>query len=72
VASAPASFDKLVVMLVDALRADFVYNHTSSEFKFARQLMAAGKAVPFAAAAHSPTVTLPRIKVRTPLVIWSP
>ncbi|KAK9469340.1 alkaline-phosphatase-like protein [Lipomyces arxii] len=57
----PAVFDKVIFMLVDALRSDFVYSNESS-MHFTQSLIAQGSALPFTARAAPPTVTLPRIK----------
>ncbi|EAA33695.3 alkaline phosphatase-like protein [Neurospora crassa] len=59
-----APFDKLVFMVVDALRSDFVYT-TNSGFKFTQSLIRHGAAIPFTAHATSPTVTMPRLKAIT-------
>ncbi|KAL2887215.1 GPI ethanolamine phosphate transferase 2 [Ceratocystis lukuohia] len=57
-------FDRLVFMVVDALRSDFVYAHGSG-FEFTHELIRNGAAVPFTANARSPTVTMPRLKALT-------
>ncbi|WPH00836.1 Hypothetical protein R9X50_00366600 [Acrodontium crateriforme] len=57
-------FDRLVFMVVDALRSDFVYGHNSG-FDFTQSLIRDGAAVPFTAHAAPPTVTMPRIKALT-------
>ncbi|KAK9451315.1 alkaline-phosphatase-like protein [Limtongia smithiae] len=59
--TAPPVFDKIVFMLVDALRSDFVFANTSS-MTFTKSLITSGDALPFTAHAAPPTVTLPRIK----------
>ncbi|KAI0402726.1 alkaline-phosphatase-like protein [Xylaria palmicola] len=59
-----APFDKLVFMVVDALRSDFVYLEGSG-FEYTRSLINAGVAMPFTAHATSPTITMPRIKAMT-------
>ncbi|KAK0100980.1 major facilitator super transporter protein, partial [Cadophora gregata f. sp. sojae] len=59
-----APFDKVVFMVVDALRSDFVYSNTSG-FLFTQSLIQNGEAVPFTAHATSPTITMPRIKAIT-------
>jgi ethanolamine phosphate transferase 2 subunit G len=62
---APAApFDRLILMVVDALRSDFVYL-ADTGFEFTRQLIKDGDAVPFTANARSPTITMPRIKAIT-------
>ncbi|KAI0481010.1 GPI ethanolamine phosphate transferase [Xylariaceae sp. FL0804] len=60
----PAPFDRLVFMVVDALRSDFVYVQGSG-FEFTQSLIADGVAIPFTAHATSPTITMPRIKAMT-------
>ncbi|ORY63496.1 GPI ethanolamine phosphate transferase [Pseudomassariella vexata] len=60
----PAPFDRLVFMVVDALRSDFVYANGSG-FGFTQSLIADGAAMPFTAHATSPTITMPRIKAIT-------
>ncbi|KAI1128045.1 alkaline-phosphatase-like protein [Nemania abortiva] len=59
-----APFDKLVFMVVDALRSDFVYLEGSG-FEYTRSLINDGVAIPFTAHATSPTITMPRIKAMT-------
>ncbi|KAK3301555.1 alkaline-phosphatase-like protein [Chaetomium strumarium] len=59
-----APFDKLVFMVVDALRSDFVYT-AESGFEFTQSLILNGSALPFTAHATSPTVTMPRLKAIT-------
>ncbi|KAG2176235.1 hypothetical protein INT43_005469, partial [Umbelopsis isabellina] len=61
---APPQFDRLVFVLVDALRNDFVFEK-SSGFSFVQSLISQGSAKPFTAKATAPTVTLPRIKALT-------
>ncbi|KAJ5397270.1 GPI ethanolamine phosphate transferase 2 [Penicillium cosmopolitanum] len=60
----PAIFDKVIFMVVDALRSDFVYSNESG-FSFTQSLIRAGAALPFTAHASSPTVTMPRLKAMT-------
>src|SRR5690625_1656894 len=55
-------FDRLVIMVVDAMRSDLLYN-PSSPMNFTKSLIMNGQTYPFIAYAHAPTVTLPRIKV---------
>ena len=62
--SAPAPFDKVVFMVVDALRSDFVYSN-SSNFHFTQGLIRNGGAVPFTGHASAPTITMPRVKAIT-------
>ncbi|KAI7294501.1 hypothetical protein KC315_g19112, partial [Hortaea werneckii] len=59
-----AIFDRVVFMVVDALRADFVYGHHSG-FAFTQELIRSGAAIPFTAHATPPTVTMPRVKAIT-------
>ncbi|KAL4944741.1 hypothetical protein BDV06DRAFT_76172 [Aspergillus oleicola] len=60
----PKVFDKVIFMVVDALRSDFVYSNNSG-FKFTQSLIRSGAAIPFTAYAGSPTVTMPRLKAIT-------
>ncbi|KAF2158178.1 alkaline phosphatase-like protein [Myriangium duriaei CBS 260.36] len=57
-------FNKVVLMVVDALRSDFVYG-AESGFNFTQGLIRSGAALPFTAYAAPPTVTMPRIKALT-------
>ncbi|KAJ3493366.1 hypothetical protein NLG97_g4774 [Lecanicillium saksenae] len=57
-------FDKLVFVVIDALRSDFVYAKGSG-FEFTQSLIRDGAAIPFTAYARSPTVTMPRLKAIT-------
>lgn len=57
-------FDRLVFMVVDALRSDFVFSQDSG-MKFFQSLIRDGTAVPFTAHASSPTITQPRVKAMT-------
>ncbi|KAK8117300.1 ethanolaminephosphotransferase [Apiospora kogelbergensis] len=57
-------FDRLVFMVVDALRSDFVYTDGTG-FQYTRSLIKDGVAMPFTAHATSPTVTMPRLKAIT-------
>ncbi|KAF2490399.1 alkaline phosphatase-like protein, partial [Lophium mytilinum] len=59
-----APFDKVIFMVVDALRSDFVYSEKSG-FKFTQSLISSGAAIPFTAHATSPTITMPRVKAIT-------
>lgn len=59
-------FGRLVLILIDALRADFVIPESSSKLprmKFVGELMEKGMTHTFIAKARPPTVTMPRIKV---------
>lgn len=57
-----AQFDNLVLVVVDAMRADFMYAQDISHMPFVHQLVTKGDALPFTAHASPPTVTLPRLK----------
>lgn len=57
-------FDKVIFMVVDALRSDFVYS-ASSGFSFVQSLITKSQALPFTAHASAPTVTMPRVKAMT-------
>lgn len=59
-----APFDRVVFMVVDALRSDFVYGNASS-FGFTQELIRSGAAVPFTGHASPPTITMPRVKAIT-------
>ncbi|KAK5121940.1 hypothetical protein LTR85_004512 [Meristemomyces frigidus] len=59
-----AIFDRVVFMVVDALRSDFVYGYNSG-FEFTQSLIRDGAALPFTAHATPPTVTMPRVKALT-------
>lgn len=62
--SSLAKFDKLIFMVVDALRSDFVYSNVSN-FHFTQSLIRSGAAVPFTGHAGPPTITMPRVKAIT-------
>ncbi|XXH00895.1 hypothetical protein Hte_007246 [Hypoxylon texense] len=64
VAADSAPFNKVVFMVIDALRSDFVYAENSG-FTFTQGLISSGAAVPFTARAASPTLTMSRIKAIT-------
>ncbi|KAI8510033.1 hypothetical protein Bbelb_124610 [Branchiostoma belcheri] len=56
-------FGRLVIMLVDAMRADFMYGESGKTFMpYTRALVDSNSSVSFIAKAHPPTVTMPRIK----------
>ncbi|CAG8491105.1 2409_t:CDS:10 [Acaulospora morrowiae] len=57
-------FDRLVFMLVDALRSDFIFGENSG-MEFVKSLIGNRYAIPYTAIASAPTVTLPRIKALT-------
>ncbi|KAJ9571839.1 Type I phosphodiesterase / nucleotide pyrophosphatase [Nakaseomyces glabratus] len=55
-------FDKLVVVVVDAMRSDFLFDASISKFHFIHEKLADGSAWGFTAHSNPPTVTLPRLK----------
>lgn len=55
-------FDKLVLVVIDALRSDFVFEESISNFTFVHSLINGGEAWGFTAYSNPPTVTLPRLK----------
>lgn len=59
-------YDRLVFVLIDALRADFVYGD-KSQFSFIRSMInnKPKNAMGFVARARPPTVTMPRLKALT-------
>jgi len=57
-----ALFDKLIVMVVDAMRSDFMYSSSASNMPFLHSIIESGNAIPFTAYSNPPTVTLPRLK----------
>ncbi|KAI8380730.1 alkaline-phosphatase-like protein [Blakeslea trispora] len=59
-----AEYDRLVFIVIDALRNDFVLGNNSG-FDFVNSQIQKGLALPFTAKATAPTVTLPRIKALT-------
>src|SRR4051794_32322671 len=59
-----APFDRVVFMVVDALRSDFVFGN-SSGFQFTQTLIRNGAAIPFTGYASPPTITMPRVKAIT-------
>ncbi|KIW97390.1 uncharacterized protein Z519_02782 [Cladophialophora bantiana CBS 173.52] len=60
----PSPFDRVIFMVVDALRSDFVYGN-ASQFVFTQSLIRSGAAVPFTGHASPPTITMPRVKAIT-------
>ncbi|ETN40496.1 uncharacterized protein HMPREF1541_04773 [Cyphellophora europaea CBS 101466] len=60
----PPPFNKVVFMVVDALRSDFVYGNASN-FHFTQSLVREGAAIPFTGHASPPTITMPRVKAIT-------
>lgn len=61
VENSEAKFDKLILMVVDAMRSDFIFSEESS-MKFVHQLINDDCALPFTGYSNPPTVTLPRLK----------
>lgn len=61
-ASSGPQFNKVVIMVVDAMRSDFLYSDTRSEMNFLHELINEGNAIPYTAFSAPPTVTLPRLK----------
>ncbi|XP_070563098.1 GPI ethanolamine phosphate transferase 2-like [Ptychodera flava] len=60
------AFGKLVIMLIDAMRADFVFGGKAGQhMPFTSGLISEGKTMSFLAKANPPTVTMPRIKAIT-------
>ncbi|GAM86846.1 hypothetical protein ANO11243_048660 [Dothideomycetidae sp. 11243] len=57
-------FSRVIFMVVDALRSDFVYS-AKSGFEVTQGLIRNGAALPFTAYAAPPTVTMPRVKALT-------
>ncbi|KAJ1821682.1 major facilitator super transporter protein [Coemansia sp. RSA 2675] len=56
-----ARYDRLVIMLVDALRNDFVFGNNSA-MTYTQEMLRSGNAIGFTAKALAPTVTMPRLK----------
>ena len=60
----PPKFDKVVIMLIDGFRDDFLLGERgSSLMPYTRSLIDKKETKSFVAKAHVPTVTMPRIKV---------
>lgn len=55
-------FERLIVMVVDAMRSDFMFSALDSNMSFLHSLIEVGNAIPFTAYSNPPTVTLPRLK----------
>lgn len=58
------TFGKVVMIIIDALRADFVLS-PSSHMKYLHEMISNGRAIAFTSIAKPPTVTMPRIKAIT-------
>lgn len=62
-------FKRVVIMLVDALREDFIFGPNGRmHMPYTRHVVERGSSHSFVAKARPPTVTMPRIKVRC--VYW--
>ncbi|KAK3535206.1 hypothetical protein QTP70_004761 [Hemibagrus guttatus] len=62
----PPLFNKVVIVLIDALRDDFVFGPNGKRFMpYTRNLVESGSSHGFIAKARPPTVTMPRIKYDT-------
>lgn len=59
--NAAAQFDKVVIMVVDAMRSDFMFSDQSN-MGFVHQLLNQHYGIGFTAFSNPPTVTLPRLK----------
>lgn len=59
--SGDAQFEKLIFVIVDAMRSDFMFSN-ESRMLFLHELIHSGNALPFTAHSNPPTVTLPRLK----------
>ncbi|SCU87006.1 LADA_0E01442g1_1 [Lachancea dasiensis] len=55
-------FGKLILVVVDALRSDYLFNAEMSQFSFVHELLNKGHAWGYTTYANPPTVTLPRLK----------
>uniref|UniRef100_A0A8C0D3D5 Phosphatidylinositol glycan anchor biosynthesis class G n=1 Tax=Balaenoptera musculus TaxID=9771 RepID=A0A8C0D3D5_BALMU len=65
----PPLFSKVVIMLIDALRDDFVFGSEGVKFMpYTTYLVEKGSSHSFVAEAKPPTVTMPRIKERETLL----
>ncbi|XP_039734495.1 GPI ethanolamine phosphate transferase 2-like [Pteropus medius] len=61
----PPLFSKVVIVLIDALRDDFVFGSKGVKFMpYTTYLVEKGASHSFVAEAKPPTVTMPRIKMR--------
>lgn len=60
----PPLFKKVVLVLIDALRDDFVFGSKGKQYMpYTTQVVEKGTSYSFIAEAKPPTVTMPRIKV---------
>lgn len=60
--SGDGQFDRVIVMVVDAMRSDFMFSEKRSQMSFIHDLVNNNSAIPFTAFSNPPTVTLPRLK----------
>lgn len=60
--SGKGQFERVIVMVVDAMRSDFMFSERRSQMSFIHKLVSNGLAIPFTAFSNPPTVTLPRLK----------
>lgn len=60
-ASSPV-FTKLIIVVIDALRSDFMFQKDISHFSYLHGLLRSGEAWGYTAYSSPPTVTLPRLK----------
>lgn len=66
-------FKKVVIVLIDALRDDFVFGSKGKQFMpYTTELVEKGTCHSFIAEAKPPTVTMPRIKVSSPILVVTP
>ncbi|XP_036424535.1 GPI ethanolamine phosphate transferase 2 [Colossoma macropomum] len=62
----PPLFKRVVIMLIDALREDFIFGPNGKRFMpYTRHIVERGSSHSFIAKARPPTVTMPRIKALT-------
>ncbi|KAG6356291.1 hypothetical protein INS49_015678 [Diaporthe citri] len=59
-----ARFDRVIFMVIDALRSDMVFSNASG-FSFTQSLIRSGHALPFTSHADPPSLTVPRLKSMT-------
>jgi ethanolamine phosphate transferase 2 subunit G len=56
-------FEKIVLIIIDAFRADYILNDNLGKYMpYLKELHHQKQACTYLAKAHTPTVTLPRIK----------
>lgn len=54
-------------MVIDALRTDFIHNENNVSMKYLNKLLSSGSACHNNIEVENPTVTMPRIKVISPV-----